>query len=196
MKKIVLILTICTFSISMAQIKVAMDIGGSAKLSGSGVEMTGSAKSGFTLGYDHVLGGSDALSYGAGLEYQLSREAEIDFIIITIPMGKFGFTSLHGFVNYGFGEKHYVGFKVGYALMLSGDDEFSSDTESTVDGSGTTITTTTTYDLKGGIGYGFHYGYNINDNMAVELGYKSNAGKVGEGDFTYSGLRATFNYSL
>ena len=67
--------------------------------------------------------------------------------------------------------------------MFSGDDDFKGDN-----------------DLKGGIGWGAHFGYNINDQMGVELSYNSNDGSMEAGSTTvkvrYTRVRISFLYSL
>ncbi|MAE10256.1 MAG: hypothetical protein CMF78_03580 [Candidatus Marinimicrobia bacterium] len=63
--------------------------------------------------------------------------------------------------------------------MFSGDDDFKGDN-----------------DLKGGIGWGAHFGYNINDQMGVELSYNSNDGTMDAGGtdvtFRYTRVRISF----
>lgn len=178
MKKILIIMTIIISTSLMAQIRISADMAGTTSMSASGVSIDFDSKLGFTLGYDHILGNASGLDYGAGLEYQLNRGVEI----AGVEVGKFGFTSVYGVGNYNINESMYAGARVGFALMFSGDDDFSGDA-----------------DLKGGLMYGVHFGYNINEQMGVAVGYNSNAGTADSGmtmDVSYTRLGISFLYSL
>jgi len=173
MKKTLIVLAIIMSTSLIAQLRVSADMGGTATMDILGIELEGDTEMGFTLGYDHILGNASGFDYGAGLEYQLNRAMDED-------APKFGFTSIYGVGKYSINESMYAGVRVGYALMFSGDDDFWSDS-----------------DKKGGIMYGVGGGYNINDQMAVEVGYNSNAGTIDDDvDFTYNRLAISFLYSF
>ena len=179
MRKILIIMTIIMSTALMGQIRLTADMAGTLANDILGFPDVDS-QLGITLGYDHVLGNAGSLEYGAGLEYQLNRGAEYS----GNDLGKFGFTSISGFLHYNYSESIYTGSRLGYAIMFSGDDDFAGDN-----------------DLKGGIGWGAHFGYNINEQMGVELSYNSNDGTMsytGSDDvtFRYTRVRISFLYSL
>ena len=179
MRKILIIMTIIMSTALMGQIRLTADMAGALAHDVAGSPDFDS-KLGITLGDDHVLGSAGSLDYGAGLEYQLNRGAEYS----GTELGKFGFTSISGFLHYNYSESIYTGSRLGYAIMFSGDDDFAGDN-----------------DLKGGIGWGGHFGYNINEQMGVELSYNSNDGTMsytGSDDvtFRYTRLSVSFLYSL
>ena len=180
MRKILIIMTVIMSTALMGQIRQTADMAGTLANDVLGYPDVDS-QLGITLGYDHVLGNAGSLEYGAGLEYQLNRGAEYS----GNDLGKFGFTSISGFLHYNYSESIYTGSRLGYAIMFSGDDDFNPYDA----------------DLKGGIGWGAHFGYNINEQMGVELSYNSNDGTMsytGSDDvtFRYTRVRISFLYSL
>ena len=166
----------------MGQIRLSADMAGTGANDVLG-SPDSDTKLGITLGYDHVLGSSGSLDYGAGLSYQLDRGSETTVGGTTYDGGKFGFTTISGFLHYNYSESIYTGSRLEYAIMFSGDDDFAGDN-----------------DLKGGIGWGGHFGYNINEQMGVELSYNSNDGTMDVGGtevtFRYTRLSVSFLYSL
>ena len=172
-------MTIIMSTALMAQIRLSVDMAGTATVEAGGTSTDADALLGITLGYDHVLGNASGIDYGAGLEYQLDRDIEVS----GTKAGSMGFTSILGFGNYNINESMYAGARVGFALMFSGDDDFSAEA-----------------DLKGGLMYGVYFGYNINEQMGVAVGYNSNAGTAEASgitmDFSYTRLGISFIYSL
>ena len=183
MRKILIIMTIIMSTALMGQIRLSADMAGTGANDVLG-SPDSDTKLGITLGYDHVLGSSGSLDYGAGLSYQLDRGSETTVGGTTYDGGKFGFTTISGFLHYNYSESIYTGSRLGYAIMFSGDDDFNPDDA----------------DLKGGIGWDAHFGYNINDQMGVELSYNSNDGSMEAGSTTvkvrYTRVRISFLYSL
>jgi len=178
-KRISFFTLLLTVSFLNAQVRIVADLGGDHKVSVLGFSGTSDADIGITLGYDHML--SDNM--GVGGEYQLNRGQSVDG---EEAAGKFGFTSVYGVGKYDLGGLYAVA-RVGYALMFSGDNEY---------GEGV--------DLKGGLMYGIGAGYKLNDNIAVEGGYYSNAGtgSISEDgmsmdmDVTYTRVNLSLVYSF
>ena len=176
-------MTIIMSTALVAQVRLSIDMAGTLAAEATGVSVPDEdSKLGITLGYDHVLGSASGMDFGAGLEYQLNRDIDVE------NGGKFGFTSILGFGNYNISESMYAGLRVGYAIMFTMKDKDGNEIEGV--------------DFKGGIMYGLGGGYNINDKMAVEVSYNSNAGTmeatVGGSsiDIGYTRLRISFLYSL
>ena len=183
MIKILIVFPLIITASLFGQLRVSADMAGTTEMSGSAsgisISVEADSKLGFTLGYDHMLGDASGLDYGAGLEYQLNRGIEL----AGDEGGKFGFTSIYGVGKYNINESMYASLRVGYAIMFSGDDDFKGDA-----------------DLEGGIMYGTGFGYNINDQMAVEAGWHSNAGTAATSgltlDVSYTRLAVSFLYSF
>jgi opacity protein-like surface antigen len=177
-KRICLFTLLLTVSFLNAQVRIVADLGGDHKVSVLGISGTADTDMGITVGYDHML--SDNM--GVGGEYQVNRAQTVD----GEEAGKFGFTSVYGVGKYDLGGLYAVA-RAGYALMFSGDNVYKEGV-----------------DLKGGLMYGIGAGYKLNDNMAVEGGYYSNAGtgSVSEGgvsidmDVTYTRANVSLVYSF
>ena len=177
-KRICLFTLLLTLSFLNAQVRIVADLGGDHKVSVLGISGTADTDMGITVGYDHML--SDNM--GVGGEYQVKRAQTVD----GEEFGKFGFTSVYGVGKYDLGGLYAVA-RAGYALMFSGDNVYEEDV-----------------DLKGGLMYGIGAGYKLNDNMAVEGGYYSNAGTgtVSEDgmtidmDVTYTRVNFSLVYSF
>ncbi len=163
-KKLTILVCCIVVPFAFGQLKVSADVTGTLSGEVMGISMDSDAALGIDLSYDHLLGSTDLISYGAGAEYQLNRgfkDTDED------GEGKFGFTSVFGFGKYDVNENIYGKAKLGYALMFSGDDDFKGDG-----------------DLKGGLMFGAGMGYVINEQIAAELFYYSNKGEISEGDFS------------
>ncbi|MEE9168107.1 MAG: outer membrane beta-barrel protein [Candidatus Neomarinimicrobiota bacterium] len=161
--KLVLVSLMAT--VSSAQLRVSADVTGTHEVKVLGIKADNDAGLGITIGYDHVLGGTGSIEYGAGAEYQLNRENKVE----DADGGKFGFTSPYGFLRYALSEQLYGVARIGYALLFSGDDTYTGDE----------------IDLKGGLMYGVGGGFKLNDQLSVEGGYYSNAGT---GELSEEGL--------
>lgn len=178
-KRICLFTLLLTVSFLNAQVRIVADLGGDHKVSVLGMSGTADTDMGITVGYDHML--SDNM--GVGGEYQVNRAQTVD----GEEAGKFGFTSVYGVGKYDLQLGLYAVARAGYALMFSGDNVYKEGV-----------------DLKGGLMYGIGAGYKLNDNMAVEGGYYSNAGtgSVSEGgvsidmDVTYTRANVSLVYSF
>ena len=177
-KRICLFTLLLTVSFLNAQVRIVADMGGDHKVSVFGISGTADTDMGITVGYDHML--SDNM--GVGGEYQVNRAQTVD----GEEFGKFGFTSVYGVGKFDLGSLYAVA-RAGYALMFSGDYGYIEDKY-----------------LKGGLMYGIGAGYKLNDNMAVEGGYYSNAGtgKVTDSeasidmDVTYTRVNLSLVYSF
>ena len=173
-----LFVLLLTLSFLSAQSRIVLDLGGDHEVSLLGIKGTADTDMGITVGYDHML--SDNM--GVGGEYQVNRAQTVD----GEEEGKFGFTSVYGVGKIDLGSLYAVA-RAGYALMFSGDNTYKEDV-----------------DLKGGLMYGIGVGFKLNDNMAVEGGYYSNAGtgSISEDglsldmDVTYTRVNASLVYSF
>lgn len=176
MKKTIITTMFLSISCLTAQLRIGADVNGNMEVSALGITVDEGIGTGITLGYDHMVTGM----FGAGGEFQVNRGPDDD------EGGKFSFTSIYGVGRFGSGPVHGI-VRIGYAIIFSGDDDFSGD-----------------MDTKGGIMYGIGAGYNINSNLGLEAGYYSNAGTgelKGDGatikaDVSYSRIYAGLTYSF
>ena len=179
MKKILIVLPLVITVSLFGQLRVSADMGSVFKIENAGGSGETDTKLGFTLGYDYGIGSSGAIDYGAGGEYQLNRGFDEEG-----SDAAFGFTSVYGFGKYNINESMYVGTRVGYAVMFSGNDDFTEGDP----------------DLAGGVMWSLGFGSSFNDQMAFEGGYASNAGTVKfgstESDITYARGYFAFIYSF
>jgi len=179
MRKILIVLPFVITVSLFGQLRVSADMGSVFKAENAGGSFESDTKLGFTLGYDYGIGSSGAIEYGAGGEYQLNRGFDEEG-----NDGAFGFTSVYGFGKYNISEAMYAVSRVGYAVMFTGNDDFTEGDP----------------DLGGGVLWSLGFGYPFNDQMAFEGGYASNAGTAKFGtvdtDITYARGYFSFIYSF
>jgi hypothetical protein len=91
-------------------VKVGPDISGKIEASLSGVSASTDVKMGITVGGEYLFDSDSDLVYGAGFEYQLARQVDIEDGI------KFNYTPIYALARYQL-DSFYLTAKAGYNLF-------------------------------------------------------------------------------
>lgn len=131
-------------------VKVGPDISGKIEASLSGVSASTDVKMGITVGGEYLFDSDSDLVYGAGFEYQLARQVDIEDGI------KFNYTPIYALARYQL-DSFYLTLKAGYNLFTI-DEELPEE-----------------INLQGGLFYGIGGGMDFGQ-FQVELLYSINNG--------------------
>lgn len=154
-------------------VKVGPDVAGELDAHISPYSITYDVKTGITIGGEYILDSDKDLTFGAGFEYQLTRETEFK--------DKFNFIPVYALARYQF-DAFYMTVKAGYNLLQF--ENLPEEAETT-----------------GGLFYGIGGGMTF-DKFQVELLYSVNNGEIGTKtginimDIKYSKISLSVGYKF